>query len=111
MVTVPDGRQGLDQPRRVGVTRGAQHGVGSAGLDDPPGVHDRDPAADLLHDTVIVRHQQHGEAEVPGQVLQQAQDLCLGTDVERAGGLVRHQEPWLGGDRHRDHHSLALATG
>ena len=28
MVTVPDGRQGLDQPRRIGVAGGAQHGFG-----------------------------------------------------------------------------------
>ncbi len=45
------------------------------------------------------------------QLLQQLQDLRLDGDVERGGGLVGDQQVGLVGERHGDHHPLALAAG
>ena len=45
------------------------------------------------------------------QVLQQLEDLRLHGDVERGGRLVGDQEIGLVGERHGDHHALALAAG
>ena len=44
------------------------------------------------------------------QVAQQLQDLRLDGDVERGGGLVGDQQIGLVGERHGDHHALALAA-
>ena len=41
---------------------------------------------------------------------EQLQDLRLDGDVERGGRLVGDQEVGLVGERHRDHHALALAA-
>jgi hypothetical protein len=50
-----------------------------------------------------VGDEEERHAELLLEVLQQLQDLGLDDHVERAGGLV--------GQRHRDHHPLALAAG
>ena len=42
---------------------------------------------------------------------QQRQDLRLDRDVERGGRLVGDQQVGLVGERHGDHHALALAAG
>ena len=41
----------------------------------------------------------------------QLEDLRLHGDVERGGRLVGDQQVGLIGERHRDHHALALAAG
>ena len=41
---------------------------------------------------------------------QQIEDLLLDRHVERGGRLVGDQQFRIAGDRHRDHHALALAT-
>ncbi len=43
--------------------------------------------------------------------LSSVEDLRLHGDVERGGGLVGDQEIGLVGERHRDHHALALTAG
>ena len=42
---------------------------------------------------------------------QQLQDLRLDGDVERGGRFVGDQQRRVVGERHRDHHALALAAG
>ena len=42
--------------------------------------------------------------------LQQLEDLRLDGDVERGGRLVGDQQVGLVGERHGDHHALALAA-
>jgi hypothetical protein len=44
-------------------------------------------------------------------VREQGQDLRLDGDVERRRGLVRDQDVGVVGERHRDHHALALPAG
>ena len=45
------------------------------------------------------------------QLLQQRKDLRLHGDVERGGRLVGDEQIGLVGERHGDHHALALAAG
>src|ERR1700677_2096570 len=52
--------------------------------------------------------EQHSHAELALQFLQQFQDLRLNRNVERGGRLVRDEEVRSIGQRHRDHHALAL---
>ena len=44
-------------------------------------------------------------------LLQQREDLRLHGDVERGGRLVGDEQVGLVGERHGDHHALALAAG
>ena len=52
--------------------------------------------------------QRHAEARL--QILEQLQDLRLDGDVERGRRLVGDEDVGLVGERHRDHHALALAA-
>jgi hypothetical protein len=45
------------------------------------------------------------------QALDQVEDLGLGGDVERGGGLVGDQQRRIAGERHGDHRALAHAAG
>ena len=45
------------------------------------------------------------------QLLEQAQDLRLGGDVQRGRRLVGDDERRLQRQRHRDHHALTLTAG
>ena len=111
MVAVTNRRQRLDQPGGIRVSRRVQDVIGRAGLDDGPRIHHCHAGAYLLHDAVIVRNQKYGQSEIAGQILEQAEDLRLRAHVECAGRLIGHEEPRLRGYCHRDHDSLALATG
>src|ERR1051326_5943283 len=55
--------------------------------------------------------EQHGHAEARLQVLEQFEDLRLHGDVERGGRLVSDQQIGFVGERHGDHHALALPAG
>ena len=80
-------------------------------LDDLAVLHHADPVGDLAHDVEVVGDEQHGHAEAALQILQKLEDLRLHGDVERGGRLVGDQQVRLVGERHRDHHALALAAG
>ena len=88
-----------------------EHVLDGAVLDDPAVGHDTHPIRDLAHDREIMGDQQHGHAEALLQVLEQLQDLRLDGDIERGGRFVGDQQVGLVGERHGDHHALALAAG
>ena len=55
---------------------------------------------------------QHNRRAEPAFELQhQLEDLGLDGDVERRGGLVGDQQPWVAAERHGNHHALAHAAG
>ena len=58
----------------------------------------------------VVGDEQQRHAEARLQILQQLQDLRLDRHVERRRRLVGDQDVGLVGERHRDHHALALAA-
>ena len=80
-------------------------------LDDLAAVHDADGIGDAPDDAEIVGDEQQAHAEPSADIRQQRQDLRLHGNVERRGRLVRDQKIRLVGERHRDHHALALAAG
>ena len=63
------------------------------------------------HDVEVVGDEQHRHAEPGLQVLEQLEDLRLHGDVERGRRLVGDQEIGSIGERHGDHHALALPAG
>ncbi len=101
---------GVEQLVRVGVLGPLEDVLHLALLDDAALGHDADPVGHLADDAEVVGDPQHGHAEARLQVLQQLQHLGLDGDVERGGGLVRDEQLRLIGERHGDHHPLALAA-
>ena len=91
--------------------RRGENGFDRPVLDDLAVLHHADAVGDPAHDAEVMRDEQHRHAEPPLQLLEQPQYLRLHGDVERGGGLVGDQKVGLVGERHGDHHALALATG
>ncbi len=100
-------RQRAQQGTRVGMQRPPQHLLGRAFLDDPSGVHDVDPAAQLRDYGEVVRDEQHRGAARDGALAQQCQHLRLYRHVERRGRLVGDEDLRIAGERHGDQHALA----
>jgi len=80
-------------------------------LDDAPLLHDANPMGDAPDQVEVVAYQQQGHAQACLQALEQLEDLQLDGDIERRGRLVGDQQLWLVGQRHGDHHALALPAG
>ena len=71
----------------------------------------RHPVGHLGHHAEVVRDEQHARALLTLQLADEFQDLRLGGDIQRRGGLVGDEQCRLEDQRHGDHHALALATG
>ena len=104
-------RLGREQVARIGMLRRGKNLLDRPLLDDLAAVHDADDIGDAPDDAEIVGDEQQAHAEPRADLGQQRQDLRLHGDVERRGRLVRDQKIRLVGERHRDHHALALAAG
>ena len=81
------------------------------GFDDLALLHHDHVVGDAAHDVEVVGDEQHRHADLRLQVLEQLQDLRLHGDVERGRRLVGDQQVGPVGERHGDHHALALAAG
>ncbi len=104
-------RLGRKQHLGVGMPRVGEHLGRRARLDDQPVLHHGDIVGEAAHDAEIMRDEQHRHA-VPGlQVLEQREDLRLHRDIEGGGRLVGDEQVGPVGERHGDHHALALAAG
>ena len=79
-------------------------------LDDLAQVHHGDPVGDVLHHREVVRDEQIREVELPLQVVQEVQDLCLDRDVERRHGFVAHDQLRTQRERSGDADPLPLTT-
>ena len=104
-------RLGGEQRPGIGVLRRREDALDRSLLDDLALLHHAEPVGELAHDPEVVGDEQHRHAEPGLQFLQQAQDLRLHGDVERGGRFVGNQQIGLVGERHGDHHALALAAG
>ena len=81
-------RQAVQEADGVGVARAVEDVAGRPGLDDPPGVHHRDPVAQLGHDAEVVGDEDERQVRLALDVLQEAQVLGLDRHVERGRRLV-----------------------
>ena len=100
-----------EQAPRIGVLRVAEDFGDRPLLDDLALQHHADPVGDAPDDAEVMRDEQHRHAQAFLQFLQQLQDLGLHGDVECRGRLVGDQQVRFVGERHRDHHALALPAG
>ena len=85
--------------------------VDRGGFDDPTGVHHQRAVGEFTHHAQIVGDQQYPGAGHVACGFEHLEDLRLHGDVERGGRLVADQQVGIVGDRDRDHHALAFATG
>ncbi len=104
-------RLGGEQRLRIGMLRRGENLLDGAVLDDLAVLHHADALRDLAHDAEIVGDEQKRHVQPRLDVLQERDDLRLHGDVERGGRLVGDQQIGLVGERHGDHHALALAAG
>ena len=75
--------------RRVyGWRGGLEELVARAGLDDPPGVHDRDAVGQLGHDREVVAHVERGDGVAAAQVAHRLEHARLRGHVEAGRRLV-----------------------
>ncbi len=105
------GGLGGEQHPGVGVLRGGEDLRGRAGLDDLALLHHRHPVGDAAHDAEVVGDEEHAHALGALDVGEKRENLGLDRDVERGGRLVGDQDVGVVGERHGDHHPLALAAG
>ena len=84
---------------------------GRSRLHHRAGPHHAHPVGHLADDAEIVGDEQDGHAEPGLQLLEQFQNLCLNSDIESGGRFVGDQQIGVVGQRHGDHHPLALAAG
>ena len=104
-------RLGREQLARIGVLRPREHLFDRPVLDDLALRHHADAVGDAPDDAEVVGDEQDRHAEARLQLLQERQDLRLHGDVERRRRLVCDEQLRLIGERHGDHHALALAAG
>src|SRR5262249_60046155 len=69
------GRQAVQEADRVGMARLVEDVAGASGLDDAPGVHYRNPVAELGDDAEVVRDEDERQVRLALDFLQQAQIL------------------------------------
>lgn len=95
----------------VGHARIGQDLGGGSALDDPSGVHDRDPVGLFGDHAEVVGDEDQAHAEVVAQRAEHGHDLGLDGGVEGGGGFVGDEESWAGGDRQGDGGALTHASG
>ena len=99
------------QRSRVRMARVSENGRGGSGLDDLSGIHHQDPVAESRDDGQVVADEEHGQAKVTAQALDELQDLVLDGHVQGRGGLVAQQQLGVGGQCCGDDHPLPQPAG
>ena len=94
----------------VRVTRRDQHIIGRTVLPDLARVHHHDAVAQVARERQVVGDEQHRDAPLPLELLEQVHDLGLDAHIQGAGRLVEDEQGRVVGERHGDHHPLAHAT-
>ncbi|MCY1238607.1 hypothetical protein D9M72_513520 [compost metagenome] len=103
-------RRGSEEAARIGMRHAGEDIVRAPGLDDAACIHDGDAVGHFGDDAEIVGDQHQRRAGVFDEFVKQVEDLRLHRHVERGRRLVGNQKVRLAGNRHGDHHALALAA-
>ncbi len=104
-------RFGGDQRLRVGMARRRENLRHSIGFDDFAFLHHRDIVGDFPDDAEVMGNEEHRHVVARLQVLQKLEDLSLHGNIEGGCRLVGDEKIGPVGERHGDHHPLALAAG
>ena len=99
-----------EERSRIGMAGIGEHARGLPSLDDLSLAHDDHVVGDPPDDVEIMGDEQHRHAELGLQVFQELEDLRLHGDVERGRRLIGDQKIGTIGERHGDHHPLALSA-
>src|SRR5439155_11697483 len=78
-------------------------------LHNAPQIHDGDAVTDVAYHGQVVRDEEIREPELVLQIREQVDDLGLGGHVERAHGLVAHEQARVQSQRARDGNALTLS--
>src|SRR5262249_3683976 len=79
--------------------------------DDASAIHDEHAIAEAGHDAQRMGDHHNRRLAVALELAHEVEDLCLDGNVECGGRLVGDQQVRLAQERHRDHDTLAHATG
>ena len=79
-------------------------------LGNTPGIHHGHAVTGFGDHAHVVGDQHHGGTTLGTDVLEQHDDLRLDGDIQRGGGLVRHDQLGLCGQRECNHHPLPHAA-
>ena len=90
--------------------RFAQHRSRRSQLHNLACIHHRQIIRHPIDNRQIVGDQQNRHPQLPLQIAQQIQDLRLDRHIQSGCGLIRHQQPGLGRQGHRDHYPLLHAA-
>ena len=71
-------------------------------------MHHQNIVGKAAHHTQIVTDQQNRQPQLFLQPLDQVEDGFLNGDIQCRGGLIGDQDLWIVGQRHGNHHPLAL---
>ena len=105
-------RLGGEQHPRVGVRGAGEDVARPAPLSTTsPRAHHVDAVGEAADDAEVVGDEDDRHAEARLQLGEELEDLRLDGDVERGRRLVGDQDVGIVGERHGDHHALALAAG
>ena len=101
---------GLGGQKRLGIgVLGVGKDLGRRpGLHNLAALHHADPVSDAPHDAQIMGDEQHRQPLGRLQLGQQVQDLRLHRHIQRRRRLIGNEQLRPIGQRHRDHHPLAL---
>ena len=76
-----------------------------------PALHDTYAVSNLVNYAEIMRDEQHRQATLAFQLVEQFQYLRLHSDIKRSGRFIGDQQFRFVGERHGDHHALPLTAG
>ena len=89
----------------------AEDAAGEPGLLDLAGLHDHQLVGPVAGHGEVVRDEQHADAAVLPQLVDEVQDRLLHRHVQRTGGLVGDDEVRFGGQRGGDEGPLPHTAG
>ncbi len=89
-----EARHRIHQAHGIGMLGIVEKDINRGSLNDPAGVHDRDPVSHLRDHPEVMGDQQDAHAVLLLEIPQQGEYLGLNRHVERGRRLVRDEEIW-----------------